>query len=449
MLIGNMISNYSNFILENKLELLLEAKLELTNNFRKALNSMSDNPLAKVILSFDDKDIDDLDRNLIDITDQEDKVSFVPQNRYDNSKFYKMTNSGDVYSGLSERAFKKGLIKNYDYYSGINAPLVGTIEVFDASSIVETDFTRIVYKFTYKDEQGIEREVITGDRYLVRDFSKTNKTEISVGRFIRAFLLKLGYKATDKEIEDFVNKYKTFIRVKNDFFSRFQEVYGEEIKEYYLENSYKDGNGSLNSSCMRHKKCQSYLDIYSKNPEVCKLIILNTEDDDGLICGRALLWTDSNGRKIMDRVYVNDSSLVELFIKYAIKNNYLYKEEQNFYADTVFVKDNDTLTREESRSIIKLNDIKYSKYPYLDTFKYYFYEENILTNFYITKELAKQLDIKSLWYHTLEQTDGTNIDEDEECPRCYGSGEARCDACNGEGCDECDSIGFTDCPACQ
>lgn len=44
-----MISKYNDFILESKLELLLEAKLELTSNFRKALDSMSDNKIAKFI----------------------------------------------------------------------------------------------------------------------------------------------------------------------------------------------------------------------------------------------------------------------------------------------------------------------------------------------------------------------------------------------------------------
>ena len=352
-----MISKYNDFILESKLELLLEAKLELTSNFRKALDSMSDNKIAKFILSLNDKDIEDLDRNLIDITDYEDKVSFVAQNRYDSTRFYKMIDSGDVYSGLSERAFKKGLIKNYDYYSGINTPLIGTIEPFDVSDIVYSEFNRIVYKFTYKDDEGIEREVITGDKYLLRDFSNSTKTEISVGRFIRAFLRKLNFEFTDKEIEEFVNKYKAYIRIKNDIFSRFREVSGEQIKEYYREENYQKGGGSLNSSCMRHEKCQPYLDIYSKNPEVCKLIILESDDEDDLISGRALLWTDTKGRKIMDRVYTTDSSLIELFIKYAIKNNYLYKQEQDFYAETFLVKDNKVLSKEESKVVIKLNDL--------------------------------------------------------------------------------------------
>lgn len=444
-----MISKYDDFILESKLELLLEAKLELTSNFRKALDSMSDDKIAKFILSLNDKDIEDLDRNLIDITDYEDKVSFFPQNRYDDVKYYKMTHSGGVYSGLSERAFKNGLIKNYDFYRGINVPLLGTIEPFDASSIV-SDFNRIVYKFTYKDDEGIERDVITTNNYLVRDFSNVTKTEISVGRFIRAFLRKLSFEFTDKEIEEFVNKYKAYIRIKNDIFSRFHEVSGEKIKDYYREDNYQDGGGSLNNSCMRYYKCQPYLDIYSKNPEVCKLIILESGDGDNLISGRALLWTDIKGRKIMDRVYTTDSSLIELFIKYAIKNNYLYKQEQNFYANTSLVKNNKILSKEESNVVIKLNDLKYSKYPYIDTYKNYYYEENILTNFYINKEIANELGIKSTWCYTLEYTDGSNMDEDEECPRCYGSGEARCSECGGAGCDECDGIGFTDCPAgCQ
>ena len=63
-----MITNYIDYITENKLELVLEAKITYTSNFMEVLNKI-DSPIAKKLISLqgDDKDID---RNYIDINKQ-------------------------------------------------------------------------------------------------------------------------------------------------------------------------------------------------------------------------------------------------------------------------------------------------------------------------------------------------------------------------------------------
>ena len=60
-------------------------------------------------------------------------------------------------------------------------------------------------------------------------------------------------------------------------------VKGEDIRYWYYEEKYDGYGGSLNGSCMKHKKCQHYFGIYVENPEVCQLLILKSHVDDKII----------------------------------------------------------------------------------------------------------------------------------------------------------------------
>ena len=70
-------------------------------------------------------------------------------------------------------------------------------------------------------------------------------------------------------------------------------------------------------------------DIYCKNPEKCKLLILLNEEEK--LMGRALIWVGMRkptGRVYMDRIYVVNDADIKLYIDYAIENNWLYKAVQ-------------------------------------------------------------------------------------------------------------------------
>ena len=169
-------------------------------------------------------------------------------------------------------------------------------------------------------------------------------------------------------MEDFVNKYKSSIQFINNVLDRFKVVNGEDIRKYYLHTNYKNSEGTLGSSCMRHDETQGYLDIYTNNPDKVSLVILMFNDTNKIM-GRALLWTDSRGRKIMDRIYLNNTPDEEIFKEYAIRNGYLYKSIQSYSDDTLMFNGN-KVSNEDNKVTIKV-DPGYDSFPYVDTFKYY------------------------------------------------------------------------------
>lgn len=260
------------------------------------------------------------------------------------------------------------------------------------------------------------------------------KSEIGVGRFVRRILDKAGEKVSDKDLEEFVNKYKSIIQIRKEAFLRFKIVSEEDIRKFYSSENYESMDGSLGNSCMRYEKCQKYLDIYVRNPEQVKMIILVSRQDENKISGRALLWTDNLGRKIMDRIYTNNSADETLFKEYAIKNEFLYKEKQDSNEDTKFLLNGKVADDQEI--VIKLPSYDYNYYPYMDTFK----------NYSPNGKLSNYND--GSYDYNLEETDGGN----GSCGECGGSGRVQCYDCNGDGevtCSECDGRGNTRCGECS
>lgn len=187
------------------------------------------------------------------------------------------------------------------------------------------------------------------------------RTEISIGRFTNRVFQKAKITPEHSKIEAFVNSYKTRIKMVNDVESLFEFVKGDNIKKWYLEDNYRSNRGQLANSCMRYDKCQSYFDIYTKNPEVCQLLILKS-DDDSKIIGRALIWKLKNGKTYMDRQYCSNDSDMNLYKEFAKKNGWL-------------CYGNITETLE-----VQLKPQKIEKFPYMDTFICYNYKEHLLTN---------------------------------------------------------------------
>ncbi len=101
----------------------------------------------------------------------------------------------------------------------------------------------------------------------------------------------------------------------------FSIVTGSDISKYYDVNNYYTATGDLGSSCMRHDIKQYVVKFYDNNKNV-SLIIIKPSDTDSII-GRALLWTTTDGTKIMDRIYTSNSKLVSLFHKYAAENGFI------------------------------------------------------------------------------------------------------------------------------
>ena len=466
-----MISKYLDFITESKLELLLEAKIVFTTNFMEVLDKI-ESPIAKKLISLKGED-KDIDRNFIDINkDKIDSVFFKPQDKIDKVK-YKILNKGSVYDNLSKAA--PGIIKNFtEPRNGETGIITRTMTVEELNEISPSGIWEYIYNnndtivvFQFSSGSDIF-DLFTTKSNLIPDYASIRSTDVNVGRFVRAFLTKLGEKFTDIEIESFVDQYKKVMQMKTDIFSRFKEVKGEDINHYYLVDNYESESGSLGGSCMRHSRCQDYFDIYVSNTERVSLVILLSEQDSSKIAGRAILWLDDNDRYIMDRIYTIRTADILLFTEYCNSKGYLHKESQNYSSTTPFIENGIELDGQDSKVVITLKKGEYSPYPYMDTMKFYSPETGVISNRYIRATNG-----------CIELTDtdgGPNEDEDYcpvcsnssevDCPECNGRSEIRCTACNGSGgdvdepcslchgggvvrCDICDGDGQVGCPECS
>lgn len=289
------LSNYLDFIFEAVAK--KEMRLHYSDEFRKILDKVSkkNNRYAKFLLHAEDSNqISDI-YTLVDVTDKNDTISFIQVNR-----------------------------------------------ILRANPDTKT--------YTDDDVYFLPRN-ITNDKS--NEFWNKGRTNIGVGRWLRRIVTEVHKSSiTDADIETFVNQYKA--AVDGDELNNFELVSGEDIKKWYHENNYLERRGQLGNSCMRYNSCQTFLDIYVKNPEVCQLLILKSEDDKDKITGRALIWKLTDGSYYIDRIYtINDSDKLlfnDFFDKWLIKNSYSVSD-QNLE--------------------VKLGDHTYSKYPYMDTFVVY------------------------------------------------------------------------------
>lgn len=114
--------------------------------------------------------------------------------------------------------------------------------------------------------------------------------------------------------------------IKNNFLCNFEFkiLRGKDIAKYYNQEHYfcgKGKKGTLWGSCMRDVP-KSRFDYYVENPESIGLLAVMYE---GKLLGRALLWTDCEGKYIMDRIYSYEDYIQQAFIDYAIEHKITYK----------------------------------------------------------------------------------------------------------------------------
>jgi len=209
-------------------------------------------------------------------------------------------------------------------------------------------------------------------------------------------LKKIFPEATDLDLDNFARAWHVNVqRDSNDF----KIVSGKDIKHWYDEDNYTVCCGSsLNNSCM--KRNPEYMELYAINPDKIKMLCLF--DDDGYLKGRALVWTEVNAELfevtdnnkyqsaynikekgvekevvLMDRVYVSNDKDTELFIDYAKKEGWMYKDRQSYDDDV-------RLWYKGKKYIAKLTviglDTDVSCWPYVDTLSYICPEYGVMSN---------------------------------------------------------------------
>ncbi len=166
------------------------------------------------------------------------------------------------------------------------------------------------------------------------------------GRIVRRFLTEYALaQLTDADFEAFTNRLAAY---KEDI-GTFQLVKGNDIKDAYLLDNYAPNTGSLGNSCMSYRECQRYFSIYTNNPAVCNLAVLEKRDK---IHARALVWTLLDGRQMLDRIYANDATASQM---------------QRWATEQGFISRDDLRSSER---VVQLDKWMFSTYPYLDTLFY-------------------------------------------------------------------------------
>lgn len=277
----------------------------------------------------------------------------------------------------------------------------------------------------------------------------SSKNSIRIGRLVNKVIelhnkkFRQNLVFTPPEIEDFVNAYKSHWDFQNDKMSNLKLISGSLISYWYSENNYHSESGTLGNSCMRHDYCTEYLDIYTHSKSVSMLILLTPENK---ISGRAIIWKLTDGSLFMDRVYTNDDSDVNLFIKWAEINNCAYKLDQNSRVGNI-VKGGKTSDLKLEAKVYSVDyDSRFDeKFPYMDTLKYFYWKEGVLRNW---------TDLDKVPFVILEDTEGSC-----ECLRCGNDGLIDCEECYGSGallpdspdvvdCEKCEGVGQVKCLTC-
>lgn len=309
------LNSYFDFLLESKS--VDKLNIVFSEKFKAILENINSHISGKLLYLSSPFSSHVYEQTLIDVTDKNDMISFIQSNRISNSKEYK------------------------DY---LNA-LISTNRGMNSDKIIDTHKNDVPPDVYDKDSK----------------FWKSSRNNIGIGKFTRKILKStLSFNISDSDLEKFVNDYK---REYDNFFSEkeLELVSGEEIRKYYNVYNYEQERGELGNSCMRQPNKSKFFDIYVKNPEVCQLLILRSNNDRNLIKGRALIWKLKDGTYYQDRIYTINNYEVKLFENWAKERN------MKIYNDDYFDIE------------VQLGDHEYEYYPYMDTFVCYSPSEKLLS----------------------------------------------------------------------
>lgn len=209
-------------------------------------------------------------------------------------------------------------------------------------------------------------------------FWQSNRVDIKVGRFVRRFL---GDDFTDAQIEDFVNKWKSSYKVEGE---KFEIRTGNGIVEAYDTTNYhgEEGYNPLWNSCMNDRTDLVEFYLYVKDLEMVVLL-----DSENKIMGRALLWTDTEGRKLLDRVYYSYDKDYYKFINLAKENGWYYKKRNISGGSTWILNGQEQKIQSKIEfpvdAIGQIEDeySGFAKFPYVDSFYFLDDKNGYLSNY--------------------------------------------------------------------
>lgn len=375
--------------------------LRVSEEFYNLIERINYNDVVKKLTSVINNNIK-TDYNFINISDSNKFINFVSTRKIDeiikNTNSYVVTRIGNLtHSNQNDKIFEA---LGYDKSGGYWYPESGHIgEIHNEVISEKTGKTYVLFKslengrFCVMNKDAVEKN--KPNLFL------ESKNKLKIGRFVTHIFEQNNIDFTPSQVEEFVNLYKSTFDILQDKFSLFRIVDGKDISHWYYYENYENRNGTLGGSCMSNSD-SNFFKIYEENKN-CKMIILKS--DNGIIkdnkiisdkiVGRALLWDAKivNGDevrniKFMDRVYTNNDSDKEIFIKWAQKNGWWYKTSQTYYPDTEITNGEEFFNFDcySKRIEVDIENIYFDKYPFIDTFCYIKDEKTLINNYMIDSE---------------------------------------------------------------
>jgi hypothetical protein len=330
----------------NNLSLLLEAVLNLDLNIQDALKSIRD-----------DKTSDPTFAKLSELILNSLQKEF-PKLKYD-----------DVYLNPEKKEdfLLKGKIGKQETEQSVTRVINNVV-----TSIYDTD--KNLPKYLIKqtgDNPNIPpvNTFLKEDEYL-QAMSKFSKEELQANKEKRAqdktkFIIdNLGGGAIMDEFSRVLSVKLSETKVVTTDIMKL--VSGDEILKWYnSENAEFVKDTVLAKSCMKDAYKNSFMKIYSENPDKIQLLIkLNV---DGKLVARALVWKldySQNGFDYyMDRCYYNEEEDQEIIFDWL--------RSQPGYQ-------NSNRRVNPENMVVKLQKADFKNYPYADTFNYLFIESQII-----------------------------------------------------------------------
>lgn len=252
-------------------------------------------------------------------------------------------------------------------------------------------------------------------------FTKTENAKI--GRFLSKQLAEGGITLTDAQIEEYVNTVKAEVAIDT---ANVELVTGEAIRKAYDEGNHASGDiGDLAGSCMRYSECQPFFDIYVYNPQTVALAVIK---DNGWTAGRALVWTDVDGTRWMDRIYASSKNM--RVMKMWAESEGIKQGYHGGYSS-------------EDGIVVALENGDFTYYPYMDSLYQLRKDDD---QYYLSSGRAHV----GQFIDNLRSTMGGPFNERSLCSYCEDNftedGERYCYSCMEDmsSCDRCDEMSHYD-----
>lgn len=320
----------------------MKSNVIYSSKFRRVLSKMDDT-ISKILLEVENKELDII-FNFIDVkVDNENVLTFTPDKI--SQEFLKSNKEAVSYDDIRGGRLTNNIEANGNIFTQLGyvpkskeSYCPDSDEVGEVISKFKSEKSGKVWCYVkFEKGEGVYNESILKDAKdkISKLIFKKSRQEIRIGRAVRALLSasnQTGF--SDSQIEKFVNNFRAVIKIMNDVFSNFEIVEGDDLLFWYHRRNYLDPRkGNLGSSCQAVGR-KDWLEIYIKNPETVKLVILRSEEDYDKIIGRSLLWKLDDGSYLMDRIYTANDSGRKIFMDYA--NHKGWYAIENEYTKTYF-----------------------------------------------------------------------------------------------------------------